>query len=97
MQAPAAVLLKGFPQLVRFLQYLVWLTTISDRMFARLEYVVMQGKLKEEWMQLCEQAAVEQDTERLMGLITEINRMLDEKEQRLKVAAWRNHLPVIDE
>jgi len=44
----------------------------------------MQGNLKEEWMQLCEQAAVEQDTERLMSLVTEINRMLDEKEQRLK-------------
>jgi hypothetical protein len=44
----------------------------------------MQGNLKEEWMQLCEQAAVEQDTEKLMSLVTEINRMLDEKEQRLK-------------
>jgi hypothetical protein len=51
---------------------------------ARLEYVVMQGRVKEEWMQLCEQAAIEQDSERLMALIQEINRMLDEKEQRLK-------------
>jgi hypothetical protein len=54
------------------------------RQLARLEYVVMQGKVKEEWMQLCEQAAIEQNSERLMALITEINRMLDEKEQRLK-------------
>lgn len=45
---------------------------------------VMQGKVKEKWMQLCEQATVEQDSEKLMVLITEINRMLDEKEQRLK-------------
>ena len=44
----------------------------------------MQGKVKEEWLQLCEQAAIEQDSERLMALIMEINRMLDEKEQRLK-------------
>jgi hypothetical protein len=35
-------------------------------------------------MHLCEQAAIEQDSERLMALIQEINRMLDEKEQRLK-------------
>ncbi len=45
---------------------------------------VMQGKAKEEWMQMCEQAAIEQDSEKLMALVTEINRMLDEKEQRLK-------------
>jgi hypothetical protein len=43
----------------------------------------MQGKTKEQWMQLCEQAAVEQDTEKLMTLVNEINRMLDEKEKRL--------------
>ena len=51
---------------------------------ARLEYVVMQVKTKEEWLQLCEQAATEEDSERLMALILQINRMLDEKEQRLK-------------
>ena len=44
----------------------------------------MQGKVKEEWMQMCEQAVIEQDSEKLMALVTEINRMLDEKEQRLK-------------
>jgi len=44
----------------------------------------MQGKLKEEWMQLCEQATVEQDSEKLMLMIREINRMLDEKEKRLE-------------
>jgi hypothetical protein len=43
----------------------------------------MQGKAKEEWMRLCEQAAIEQDSEKLMGLVEEINRMLDEKEERL--------------
>ena len=44
----------------------------------------MQGTAKEEWTQLCEQAAVEQDSEKLILLVSEINRMLDEKEQRLK-------------
>ena len=44
----------------------------------------MQGKVKEDWMNLCEQAAVEQDPEKLMALVYEINRMLEEKEDRLK-------------
>ena len=43
----------------------------------------MKGPLKERWMNLCEQAAVEQDTQKLMVLIQEINRLLEEKEQRL--------------
>lgn len=45
---------------------------------------LMQGTAKKEWTQLCEQAAVEQDPEKLMLLVSEINRMLDEKEERLK-------------
>ncbi len=39
---------------------------------------------KEQWRRLCEQAAVEQDPARLMELIHEINRLLEEKELRLK-------------
>ena len=35
-------------------------------------------------MELCKQAAVEQDPKKLMALVTEINRLLEEKEQRLK-------------
>jgi hypothetical protein len=38
---------------------------------------------REPWMDLCEQAAVEQDTERLLLLAQEIVRLLDEKEERL--------------
>jgi len=34
-------------------------------------------------MQLCEQAAVEQDTHNLMLLIQEINCLLEDKEKRL--------------
>jgi len=37
----------------------------------------------ERWRALCEQAAVEQDPARLMELISQINKMLEEKEQRL--------------
>jgi hypothetical protein len=35
-------------------------------------------------MHLCEQAAVEQDPDRLMDLIKHINQLLEEKELRLK-------------
>lgn len=35
-------------------------------------------------MHLCEQAANEQDADKLMELVKEINRLLEEKEQRLK-------------
>jgi hypothetical protein len=44
----------------------------------------MRGKTKELWEQFCEQAAVEQDPEKLVQLAKEINRMLEEKETRLK-------------
>lgn len=39
---------------------------------------------REKWMQLCAQAAIEQDSDRLLMLVQEINRLLEEKEQRLK-------------
>ena len=51
---------------------------------ARVEEYAMQGKTEEPWMQFCEQAAVEQDPEKLMQLVKEINRMLEEKENRLR-------------
>jgi hypothetical protein len=44
----------------------------------------LKGKNKERWEQLCAQAAVEQDSARLMKLIQEITEMLDEKERRLQ-------------
>lgn len=44
----------------------------------------MQGQQKEYWMQLCEQAANELDPDRLMALVREITRLLEEKERRLK-------------
>lgn len=44
----------------------------------------MQGEIKERWYTLCEQAAIEQDPERLMALIREINQLLEDKEKRLQ-------------
>ena len=44
----------------------------------------MQGAQKERWHELAALAAVEQDPQKLMLLVQEINRILEEKEQRLK-------------
>jgi hypothetical protein len=44
----------------------------------------LKGEKREIWMHLCEQAAVEQDPDRLMDLIKHINQLLEEKELRLK-------------
>lgn len=44
----------------------------------------MQGAQKERWLELCELAAKEQDPEKLLRLTEEINRLLAEKEERLK-------------
>jgi hypothetical protein len=43
----------------------------------------MQGPVKERWQILCEQAANEQDPQKLMDLVREINRPLEEKQKRL--------------
>ncbi len=43
----------------------------------------MEGEARERWLSLCEQAASEQDPERLMELVIEINRLLEAKERRL--------------
>jgi hypothetical protein len=44
----------------------------------------MKGERGERWRDLCSQAAEEQDPDRLMELVREINALLEEKEQRLK-------------
>jgi hypothetical protein len=41
-------------------------------------------KDKPHWVELCQQASVEQDPEKLMELVKEITRLLDEKEERLR-------------
>jgi hypothetical protein len=45
---------------------------------------LMQGDTAERWRRLCEQAAIEQDPQKLLELSEEINRLLEAKEQRLK-------------
>lgn len=47
------------------------------------EAIRVQGENLERWQTLCQQAAVEQDTETLFKLIQEITTLLDEKQQRL--------------
>jgi hypothetical protein len=46
-------------------------------------------KDREQWMELCRQASVEQDPKRLLDLTAEIIRLLDEKEDRLTYRAAR--------
>ena len=43
----------------------------------------MKGESGERWLKLCEQAAVEEDSQKLLELIAEINRLLGDKEHRL--------------
>jgi hypothetical protein len=51
------------------------------------------GNGKEKWMQLCEQAADEQDPKKLSILVAAIVAALDAKETRLKNLALSNALP----
>jgi hypothetical protein len=43
----------------------------------------MKGQMKERWMHLCEMAANEQDPDKLVQLVSEINKLLEQKEERL--------------
>ncbi|PYV87722.1 MAG: hypothetical protein DMG90_17075 [Acidobacteria bacterium] len=45
---------------------------------------IMKGETGERWKILCAQAAEEQDSEKLLELVKQINKLLEEKEQRLK-------------
>lgn len=51
----------------------------------------MQVETKEMWIQFCELAAVEPDPEKLMQLVKEINRVLEEKENRLRRRQEEEH------
>ena len=44
----------------------------------------MQGDKKERWQELCALAANEQNPEKLLELVTEINHLLAEKDERLR-------------
>jgi hypothetical protein len=43
----------------------------------------MEGIKKERWLDVCEQAATEKDSKKLMELTKEIDRLLGEKQDRL--------------
>lgn len=43
----------------------------------------MKGEILVEWQTLCQQAATEQDPEKLLDLVKRINFLLEQKEQRL--------------
>jgi hypothetical protein len=47
----------------------------------------VQDKTKERWQEICAQAAIEQDGEKLIELTKEIVRLLEEKEARLRASA----------
>jgi hypothetical protein len=47
----------------------------------------MQGTTKERWRDLCEQATSEKDPKRFFELVQEINRLLADKDQRLRQSA----------
>ena len=44
----------------------------------------MSSEHKPEWMRLCELASKEQDPEKLMELVREITRLLEERETAIK-------------
>jgi hypothetical protein len=46
----------------------------------------MQGQTEQTWRKLCERAVIEKDPDKLLQLVKEINRLLNEKEARLQSA-----------
>jgi hypothetical protein len=53
----------------------------------------MEGPNKERWIQLSEQAAVEQDPRKLLALVNELNVLLEEKELRLAALRKTGSVP----
>ena len=49
----------------------------------------MEGAVKERWIELCEQISKEHDSEKFLVLVEELNRLLEEKEQRLNARLTR--------
>jgi hypothetical protein len=54
------------------------------------------GRQKEKWMDLCDLAADEQDPNKLMALVTEIDRLLEVKQLRLDNASRPEFLPPLE-
>jgi hypothetical protein len=64
-----------------------------SRIYDVILTLAMKGKTKERWQEVCEQAAIEKDPEKLLKLVAEINRLLHEKLGRLEDKAPRNPNP----
>ena len=45
----------------------------------------MKGSKKERWMEVCEQIADEQDPQKMIELVKELNSLLQEKETRMGI------------
>ena len=45
----------------------------------------MRGEKREQWMELCDQVAHEQDPDKVLELVKKLNEMLEEKERRLGI------------
>lgn len=56
----------------------------------------MNGQARELWLELCEQAAVEQDPKRMLDLVKQINELLGQKERRLKAQQSSSSLKLDD-
>ena len=62
------------------------LAMISVLTFPKLVTIIFEMQDKtERWMELCKQAAIEQDPKKLMELVAEINQLLEAKERRLGI------------
>jgi len=64
--------------------YILCVRPVERSIFRSENEGCMEGAAKERWLQLCELAAKEQDSAKLLSLVREINRLLEEKDQRLK-------------
>jgi hypothetical protein len=65
----------------------------SSPLRERLKEPPVQAENKERLIQLAAQIAVEQDHEKFMALILELNDLLDEKEKRLAAPANQSPKP----
>jgi len=80
--SPAAGSHEQSQRLLRYVE--MGLSWSSGRLPDWLQFPSMYGKTKERWLELCEQAANEQDSAKLKALVEDIARLLKEKEDRLK-------------
>jgi hypothetical protein len=53
----------------------------------------MQGEKRERWMELCAQVASEQDPKKVLELVEQINKLLEEKERRLGILPHKHSKP----